>query len=133
LIAILLATSSFAVAQQKQTAATAPIENKSRHATIEGVLRDLICPIQNLAATPDDYEVDCAVTCLRGGSPIVIQTADHHFYVPVSGDIPDTDQRARLMPFAGRKVRVVGTIWERDGVSAIKIEHIDEIGKQPVK
>ena len=132
-IAIFLMASSLIAAQQKQTPTTTTIENKTRHATIEGVVRDLYCPLQNLAATADDYNVDCAVACLRAGSPIVIQTADHHFYIPVSADVPDTDQRPRLMPFAGRTVRIVGTIWERDGLNAIKIEQIEEIGKHPVK
>lgn len=92
-----------------------------------GVVRDLYCPMQNLGAAAHDFNVECAVICLKAGSPPVIQSTDGQFYFPISDSMPDIDQRPRLMPFAGKTVRVTGVVRARNGVNAIHITEITEI------
>ena len=71
-------------------------------ATIEGLVRDVACPIQNLDSTATDLSLKCVRECVRGGSPLVILTNDGHLYFPISDKMPDTDQRQELMPFVGQ-------------------------------
>ena len=97
--------------------------NEGKPATIRGLVRDLYCPMQNLSATAHDANVECAIMCLRAGSPIVIQS-ESDFYFPISDSVPDKDQRPRLMPFAGTHVEVTGIVYVRNGVHAITIKDI---------
>ena len=96
-------------------------------ATIEGLVRDVACPIQNLDSTPTNLSLKCVRECVRGGSPLVILTNDGHLYFPISDKMPDTDQRHELMPFVGKYVRASGTVFERTGTHAIVITEIKEM------
>jgi hypothetical protein len=105
---------------------TEPQSNKS-NATIEGLVRDIACPIQNLEASPTKFNMACAVECARHGSPLVIQTQDSTLYIPISGSMPDVDQREKMMPFVGKYVRASGTVYERKGTRAVVIDKIEEL------
>ena len=96
-------------------------------ATIEGLLRDVACPIQNLDGTATKLSLKCVRACVRGGSSLVILTKDGHLYFPISDKMPDTDQRPQLMPFVGKYVRASGTVFERTGTHAIVITEIKEM------
>ena len=96
-------------------------------ATIEGPVRAVACPIQNLEATATHLSMKCLVACARKGSPLVILTKDGELYLPISDKMPDTDQRPRLMPFLGKYVQVGGTVYERRGTHAIAIDEIKEL------
>ncbi|PYV79060.1 MAG: hypothetical protein DMG93_21470, partial [Acidobacteria bacterium] len=39
------------------------------------------------------------------GSPIIILTNDGFIYFPISADMPDSGQRAKMMPFVGKYVQ----------------------------
>jgi hypothetical protein len=96
-------------------------------ATIEGLVRDVACPIQNLEATATHLSMKCLLACARKGSPLVILTKDGDLYLPISDEMPDTDQRQKLMPFLGKYVRASGTVYERKGTHAIAINKIEEL------
>jgi hypothetical protein len=96
-------------------------------ATIEGLVRDIACPIQNLEATATHLSMKCLLACARNGSPLVILTKDGELYLPISDKMPDTDQRQRLMPFLGKYVRAIGIVYERKGTRAIVINEIEEL------
>jgi len=96
-------------------------------ATIEGLIRDIACPIQNLDAKATDFNLKCALDCARKGSPLVIQTQSGELFIPISDSMPDSDQRAQLMPFVGKYVRASGTIYERKGTRAIVISSMEEM------
>jgi len=100
--------------------------NKSK-ATIEGLVRDIACPIQNLDGNATHLSMKCALDCLKAGSPLVILTKDGLLYFPISAKMPDTDQRQQLMPFVGKYVRASGTVFERAGTHAIVITEIKEM------
>lgn len=95
--------------------------------TIDGLVRDLSCPIQNPNAKAKDFDLKCAVECARAGSPLIIQTKDDLFYIPISGETPDKSQHERLMPFVGKYVRVTGQVFERGGTRAIAIQDIEAL------
>jgi hypothetical protein len=96
-------------------------------AIIEGLVRDVACPIQNLDGTATNLSLKCVRECVRGGSPLVILTKDGDLYFPISDKMPDTDQRQELMPFVGKYVRASGTVFERTGTHAIVITGIKEM------
>jgi len=95
--------------------------------TIEGLVRDIACPIQNLEATATHLSMKCLQACAKNGSPLVILTRDGELYSPISGNMPDRDQRQRLMPFLGKYVQATGTVYERKGTHAIVINEIHEL------
>jgi hypothetical protein len=88
-------------------------------ATIEGLVRDIACPIQNLEATATHLSMKCLLACARKGSPLVILTKDGELYLPISDEMPDTDQRQKFMPFLGKYVQATGTVFERKGTHAM--------------
>jgi DNA/RNA endonuclease YhcR with UshA esterase domain len=96
-------------------------------ATIEGLVRDIACPVQNLEATATHLSMKCLRACAKAGSPLVILTKDGELYVPISDKMPDTDQRQRLTPFLGKYVRASGVVYERKGTRAIAINEIEEM------
>jgi len=96
-------------------------------ATIEGLVRDIACPIQNLEATATHLSMNCVLACARNGSPLVILSKDGDLNLPISDKMPDQDQRQTLMPFLGKYVRASVTVYERKGTHAIVIHKIQEL------
>src|SRR6202142_4341451 len=118
--------SLLAASDSPQKTSMAGDRANASQATIEGLVRDVACPIQNLDGTPTNRSLKCVMACVRGGSPLVILTKDGYLYFPISDKMPDTDQRQKLMPFVGKYVRASGTVFERTGTHAILITEIRE-------
>jgi hypothetical protein len=95
--------------------------------TIEGLVRDVACPIQNLDGNAMSMSLKCVTDCLKGGSPIAILTKDGDLYLPISDKMPDSGQTEKLMPFVGKYVRATGIAFERKGMRAIVISEIAEM------
>lgn len=113
-------TATALLAQPKQE----PTEYK---ATIEGLVRDVACPIQNHQSTSTDFDLDCALACAKAGSPLIILTKEGDIYFPMSDQMPDPSQREKMMPFVGKQVRVTGTVYRRNGTRAIVIKEMTEL------
>ena len=95
--------------------------------TIEGLVRDIACPIQNLDGDATHLSLKCVRDCVKAGSPIGILTKDGVLYLTISDTMPDYSQRQKLMPFLGKYVRVKGIAFERNGTHAIVITDITEM------
>ncbi len=119
--------SILAVPRPPQPPTQAEPSSHESKTTLEGLVRDIACPIQNLEAKATQFNLQCALECARHGSPLIIQTADGELYIPISDAMPDTDQRAKMMPFVGKYVRATGTVYERKGTRAIAISEIKEM------
>lgn len=100
--------------------------NRSK-VTIEGLVRDMACPIQNLDGNATSLSLKCARACVRAGSPIAILTKDGDLFQPISDKMPDYSQMKKLMPFVGKYVRATGIAFERNGTHAIVIAEIKEV------
>jgi len=100
--------------------------------TIEGLVRDIACPIQNLDGNATHLSMKCALACVRAGSPLAILTKEGDLYLPISDKMPDYEQRKKLMPFVGKYVRVSGIAFERNGTHAIVISEITEMKEEHV-
>jgi hypothetical protein len=97
------------------------------NATIEGLVRDIACPIQNLDGSATRLSRKCVLDCVRAGSPLAILTKDGDLYLPISDKMPDYGQRQRLKSFLGKYVRASGVVFERNGTHAMVITEIKEM------
>src|ERR1700752_3959071 len=91
--------------------------------SVEGLVRDIACPLQNKKSTSTSYSKECIATCMKAGSPLGILTKDGDVYVPVTQSMPDMGQNA-LKPFVGEQVRATGKVFLRNGTHAIEISEI---------
>jgi len=62
-------------------------------ATIEGLVRDIACPMQNLDGDATHLSLTCVRECVKAGSPIGILTKDGELYLPISDKMPDYSRR----------------------------------------
>jgi len=90
--------------------------------TVKGYVLDSACAFTKDLAKPISKE--CAVSCAKAGSPLVILAEDGTIYWPIAGTTPATGQNDKLLPFAGIKATVTGKVYERGGSKAIVIEKI---------
>lgn len=117
------------------TAMAAPVQKTSMEGaranrsevTIEGLVRDIACPMQNLDGDATHLGLKCVRDCVKAGSPIGILTKDGDLYLAISNKMPDYSQRERLMPFLGKYVQVKGISFERNGTHAIVITGVTEM------
>jgi hypothetical protein len=125
-IAVLLVPSFvwIGVPAAQKTAAPAKAPQKA----VEGLVRDVACPIQNKASTATRFNLECA----KQGSPLVILAKDGTMYFPISESMPDSDPRPPLLPFVGKVVRATGEVYERMGTQAIVIRKIEEDKSAPL-
>jgi hypothetical protein len=101
----------------------APISYKT---TIQGLVRDIYCPMKNHQSTSTEFNLECALECAKSGSPLVILTKSGDMYFPMSDEMPDESQREKMLPWVGKQVLVKGTVYHRNGTRAIVIESITE-------
>ena len=94
--------------------------------TVEGLVRDIACPLQNKKSTSTSFSKECITMCLRSGSPLGILTSAGEVYVPVTQSMPDMGQDA-LKPFVGEHVKATGKVFLRNGTHAIEISKIDRL------
>jgi hypothetical protein len=92
--------------------------------TVTGWVLDSACAFTKGLTKP--ISVDCAVSCAKNGSPLVILQDDGSIYWPIAETMPADGQNKRLMPFAGKRVTVTGKTYIRGGSVAIVIDKITE-------
>ena len=93
---------------------------------VEGLVRDIACPLQNTKSTTTSYSKDCIIQCAKAGSPLGILTADGTTYLPVTTTMPDVGQD-QLKAFVGELVQAKGRVFERNGGHAIQIKEIHNL------
>jgi hypothetical protein len=123
-IGIALASATASFSQDTARPKTTPSESRE---IVEGLVRDLSCPIQEHKSIAAEFNLDCAIACAKSGSPLIILTNSGDIYIPISDQTPDVSQREKLMPFVGKYVRVSGTVFTRNGARAIVIKDIHEL------
>ena len=109
-LAILLSTGAGSIAAAEESA------------TIKGYVLDSACAFTKNLKKPISPE--CAVSCAKAGSPLVILADSGMIYWPISDTMPATGQNDRLMEFAGKKVSINGKVFTRGGSRAVVIKEI---------
>jgi hypothetical protein len=92
--------------------------------TITGWVLDSACAFTKGLKKP--ISADCAVSCAKNGSPLVILQDDGSIYWPIAESMPAEGQNQRLMPFAGKRITATGKAYTRGGSNAIVIDKIAE-------
>jgi hypothetical protein len=90
--------------------------------TVKGFVLDSACAF--IKGLDKPISKDCAISCAKGGSPLVILGEDGTIYWPIAGTMPATGQNPTLLPFAGENVTVTGKVYQRGGSKAIVIDKI---------
>ena len=106
------------------TQAQEPAE--SRTASIVGYLRDSGC-VHRFHEVVKPLPNGCLEACVKAGSPLVVLTKDEEVYQPISAEMPDVDVHEKLLPFAGKLVKITGHVYGRGGSKAISVEKIEEV------
>ena len=96
--------------------------------TVKGYVLDSACAFTKSLAKPISKQ--CAISCAKAGSPLVILSDDGTIYWPIADTTPSSGQNSKLLPFAGGKVTATGKVYERGGSKAIIIEKIAAQPKQ---
>ena len=90
--------------------------------TVKGYVLDSACAFTKKLDKPISKE--CAISCAKAGSQLVILAEDGTIYWPIADSMPANGQNPKLLPFAGEKVTVTGKIYQRGGSMAIVIDKI---------
>ena len=96
--------------------------------TVKGYVLDSACAFTKGLSKPISKQ--CAISCAKAGSPLVILADDGTIYWPIAETTPSSGQNAKLLPFAGDKITASGKVYERGGSKAIVIEKIAAQSKQ---
>lgn len=91
--------------------------------TVKGYVLDSACAFTKGLSKPISKQ--CAISCAKAGSQLVILAEDGTIYWPIADTTPSSGQNSKLLPFAGDKATATGRIYERGGSKAIVIEKIE--------
>lgn len=103
-----------------------PTPSPAAPATVIGYLRDSGC-VHRFHEVVKPLPNGCLEACVRAGSPLIILTRNEEVYHPISAEMPDVDIRQKLIPLAGKLVKVTGHVYDRDNSKAIAVERIEEV------
>jgi len=90
--------------------------------TVEGYVLDSACAFTKGLEKP--ISRDCALACAKEGSQLVILTKDGAIYWPIDSATPAKGQNAKLLEFAGSRVKATGKLYDRGGSHALVVETI---------
>ena len=90
--------------------------------TVKGYVLDSACAFTKNLAKPISRE--CAISCAKAGSPLVILADNGTIYWPISDAMPASGQNEKLLPFAGQRVTATGKVFSRGGSEAIVVTKI---------
>ena len=91
--------------------------------TVKGYVLDSACAFTKGLSKPISRQ--CAISCAKAGSQLVILADDGTIYWPIADTTPSSGQNPKLLPFAGDKVTASGKVYERGSSKAIVIENIE--------
>jgi hypothetical protein len=96
--------------------------------TVKGYVLDSACAFTKGLDKPISKQ--CATSCAKAGSALVILAEDGTIYWPIAETTPSSGQNPKLLPFAGEKVTASGKVYERGGSKALVIEKIERQAAQ---
>src|SRR3977135_2820925 len=95
---------------------------QQQNISVEGYVLDSACAFTKNLEKPISRE--CALSCAKAGSQLVILADDGSIYWPIAEATPATGQNPRLLEFAGGRVTAKGKLYDRGGSHALVIEQI---------
>ncbi len=95
---------------------------QQKSVSVEGYVLDSACAFTKNLDKPISRE--CALSCAKAGSQLVILSDDGSIYWPIAETTPATGQNKRLLEFAGGRLVAKGKLYDRGGSHALVIEQI---------
>jgi hypothetical protein len=108
------------------TSVFASDQPETKAVSVVGYLRDSGC-VHRFHEVVKPLPNGCLEACVRAGSPLLVLTKDEQVYHPISSEMPDVDVREKLLPFAGKLVKITGHVYGRGESKAISLEKIEEV------
>src|SRR5215469_13735913 len=99
----------------------------SKPATVRGYVLDSACAFTKGLKKP--VSAECATSCAKAGSPLVILSPGGTIYWPIADTTPSSSQNDKLLPYAGQQVEVTGKVFQRGGSNAIVISKVEPLAK----
>src|SRR5712671_5281656 len=96
------------------------LHGQQKSVSVEGYVLDSACAFTKNLEKPISRE--CALSCAKAGSQLVILADDGSIYWPIAGTTPATGQNKRLLEFAGGRVLAKGTVYDRGGSHALVLD-----------
>ncbi|HMI54032.1 MAG TPA: hypothetical protein VK525_21145 [Candidatus Saccharimonadales bacterium] len=97
--------------------------SQAKSVTVEGYVIDSACSFTKNLDKPISRE--CALACAKAGSQLVIQTDQGLIYWPIDEKTPASGQNAKLLEYAGGRVKATGKLYDRGGSHALVIERLE--------
>jgi hypothetical protein len=91
--------------------------------TVKGYVIDSACTFTKNLKKP--ISADCAQTCAKAGSPLVILSDSGTIYWPIAESMPAAGQNEKLLPYAAQRVVATGKVYDHGGSKALVIEKIE--------
>src|SRR5882672_7666164 len=98
---------------------------QQKNVTVEGYVLDSACAFTKSLEKP--ISRDCALACAKEGSQLVILAKDGSIYWPIDSATPAKGQNAKLLEFAGNRVKATGKLYDRGGSHALVVESITAV------
>jgi hypothetical protein len=91
-------------------------------ATITGLVVDTGCYVSHNTKGPK--HVPCATTCAKAGVPLaILDEQSGTLYLPIA--VNHKNQNEQLMPFIEKRVKVTGTLFDKNGMKGIGIKSVE--------
>lgn len=98
-------------------------EHKQRPITLSGTIVDTGCYMAHDSEGPE--HASCAAECAKKGVPLAFADESGKLYFIVAAD--HKDPNAILMPYIEKKVKVIGTFFEKGGAAGISVRTITPV------
>lgn len=102
-------------------------EATHKNMTVKGYVLDSACAFSKGLKKP--ISAECATSCAKAGSPLVILAPSGTIYWPIAGTTPASSQNDKLLPYAGKQVSATGKVFQRGGSSAIIISKVEPLAE----
>ncbi len=99
---------------------------ESRTKTVRGTVMGLKCYMEGQTA---ETAAACTRSALTAGDPVgILEESTGQFYIAVSPD-NNTNEAAKLLPNAAKKVEVKGAVSEREGLQTVAVQEIAPVSE----
>lgn len=100
------------------------MKGMAKDVTVKGEIVDLACYIDHGAKGAKHQQ--CALTCLKGGQPMGLLTADGKVYLLLA-DHQDAKPFEEAKNYAALQVEVTGPVAEKAGITGLTVESVKKL------
>ena len=102
-------------------------KEKPKEITITGVITDVKCHLNGMAADMEGEHLQCAIDCIKGGLPVgVVEEKTDNLYtlIPAKGMKGANED---LVKYVEKKVKLTGSMKEAGGTKMFFYTRVEEV------